>query len=67
MTPRGPEDTSPSRTGKDHTETDHAGTVARASAPAASEASPPSFHEMWRDLAPLGRDPGSGGYRRYAW
>ncbi|MEV0034829.1 allantoate amidohydrolase [Streptomyces sp. NPDC050804] len=22
---------------------------------------------MWRDLAPLGRDPGSGGYRRYAW
>ncbi|WP_245703699.1 allantoate amidohydrolase [Streptomyces lushanensis] len=29
--------------------------------------STPSFHEMWRDLAPLGRDPGSGGYRRYAW
>ncbi|MFD5034302.1 allantoate amidohydrolase [Streptomyces sp. NPDC058220] len=22
---------------------------------------------MWRDLAPLGRDSGSGGYRRYAW
>ncbi|MEV7678280.1 allantoate amidohydrolase [Streptomyces sp. NPDC088341] len=22
---------------------------------------------MWRDLAPLGRDRGSGGYRRYAW
>ncbi|WTP83624.1 allantoate amidohydrolase [Streptomyces sp. NBC_00178] len=22
---------------------------------------------MWRGLAPLGRDPGSGGYRRYAW
>ena len=28
---------------------------------------PPSFQEMWRDLAPLGLDPGSGGYRRYAW
>lgn len=26
-----------------------------------------SFHEMWRDLAPIGRDPGSQGYRRYAW
>ncbi|MCT2593655.1 allantoate amidohydrolase [Streptomyces sp. N2-109] len=22
---------------------------------------------MWRQLAPLGRDPSSGGYRRYAW
>ncbi|MEU2869919.1 allantoate amidohydrolase [Streptomyces olivoreticuli] len=22
---------------------------------------------MWRDLAPIGRNPGSGGYRRYAW
>jgi len=28
---------------------------------------PPSFHEMWRDLAAIGRDRGSGGYRRYAW
>lgn len=26
-----------------------------------------SFHAMWRDLLPLGRHPGSGGYRRYAW
>jgi N-carbamoyl-L-amino-acid hydrolase len=26
-----------------------------------------SFHEMWRQLAPVGRHPGSGGYRRYAW
>lgn len=33
------------------------------SAPAA----PPSFQEMWRDLAPVGRDKESGGYRRYAW
>ncbi|WP_375483134.1 allantoate amidohydrolase [uncultured Jatrophihabitans sp.] len=22
---------------------------------------------MWADLAPIGRDPGSGGYRRFAW
>lgn len=29
--------------------------------------SAPSFHEMWRDLAPIGRDADSGGYRRYAW
>lgn len=28
---------------------------------------PPSFHEMWRDLARLGRHRDSGGYRRYAW
>ncbi|SCD97212.1 N-carbamoyl-L-amino-acid hydrolase [Streptomyces sp. DpondAA-D4] len=26
-----------------------------------------SFQEMWRDLAPIGRHRGSGGYRRYAW
>lgn len=26
-----------------------------------------SFQEMWRDLAPIGRDAGSQGYRRYAW
>lgn len=26
-----------------------------------------SFHEMWRDLLPVGRHAGSGGYRRYAW
>ncbi|MFE7762615.1 allantoate amidohydrolase [Streptomyces sp. NPDC057438] len=26
-----------------------------------------SFHEMWRDLSPVGRHPGSGGYRRFAW
>ncbi|MFE3599975.1 allantoate amidohydrolase [Streptomyces sp. NPDC059142] len=38
----------------------------RPPAPAAPSA-PASFQEMWRDLAPLGRDPGSGGYRRYAW
>ncbi|CAM5293638.1 Zn-dependent hydrolase OS=Streptomyces antimycoticus OX=68175 GN=SSPO_059520 PE=3 SV=1 [Streptomyces antimycoticus] len=27
----------------------------------------PSFHEMWRDLAPVGREKTTGGYRRYAW
>ncbi|MFE2228725.1 allantoate amidohydrolase [Streptomyces kronopolitis] len=26
-----------------------------------------SFHEMWEELRPLGRDSSSGGYRRYAW
>ncbi|MFK4690304.1 N-carbamoyl-L-amino-acid hydrolase [Streptomyces pristinaespiralis] len=26
-----------------------------------------SFHEMWRDLRPVGRDASTGGYRRYAW
>ncbi|MFI8436750.1 allantoate amidohydrolase [Streptomyces sp. NPDC079020] len=26
-----------------------------------------SFLSMWRDLAPVGRHAGSGGYRRYAW
>ncbi|MBA2949898.1 allantoate amidohydrolase [Streptomyces sp. PSKA28] len=29
--------------------------------------SPPSFHQMWQDLKPIGRNPESGGYRRYAW
>ncbi|MEU9880085.1 allantoate amidohydrolase [Streptomyces phaeochromogenes] len=28
---------------------------------------PPSFLEMWRQLAPIGRHPDSGGYRRFAW
>lgn len=27
----------------------------------------PSFHEMWRDLLPIGRHTATGGYRRYAW
>ncbi|MHC0433894.1 allantoate amidohydrolase [Streptomyces sp. O3] len=35
--------------------------------PGGAPAAPPSFHEMWRDLAPIGRDADSGGYRRYAW
>ncbi|GAA0638414.1 allantoate amidohydrolase [Streptomyces thermocarboxydovorans] len=26
-----------------------------------------SFHAMWRELLPVGRHPGTGGYRRYAW
>ncbi len=26
-----------------------------------------TFHEMWADLAPIGRHADSGGYRRYAW
>ena len=26
-----------------------------------------AFESMWADLAPVGRDAGTGGYRRYAW
>ncbi|REK91454.1 allantoate amidohydrolase [Streptomyces inhibens] len=26
-----------------------------------------SFHEMWQELRPIGRNSSSGGYRRYAW
>lgn len=26
-----------------------------------------SFDRMWSDLEPIGRNPGSGGYRRFAW
>src|SRR4051812_43110336 len=26
-----------------------------------------AFDRMWADLAPVGRDPGTGGYRRFAW
>jgi N-carbamoyl-L-amino-acid hydrolase len=26
-----------------------------------------SFARLWRELEPLGRDPGTGGYRRYSW
>ncbi len=26
-----------------------------------------TFAELWPELAPIGRDPGTGGYRRYSW
>ena len=26
-----------------------------------------SFAELWQQLEPIGRDPGTGGYRRYSW
>jgi N-carbamoyl-L-amino-acid hydrolase len=26
-----------------------------------------NFHELWRDLLPVGRDTGTGGYHRHAW
>ncbi|WP_404974487.1 allantoate amidohydrolase [[Kitasatospora] papulosa] len=38
-----------------------------AGAPGPRPGEPDSFQEMWRGLAPLGLDRGSGGYRRYAW
>ncbi|RSS57750.1 allantoate amidohydrolase [Streptomyces sp. WAC07061] len=40
----------------------------RGSAPGAPAAGAgASFHAMWDELRPIGRDSGSGGYRRYAW
>lgn len=41
-----------------------------AAAPASTGPAGPggaSFHEMWRDLLPVGRHSDSGGYRRFAW
>ena len=26
-----------------------------------------TFADLWRELEPIGRDPGTGGYRRYSW
>lgn len=36
-------------------------------APAPGDHGAGSFHSMWADLAPIGRNADSGGYRRYAW
>lgn len=50
-----------------------AGTDRPRTHPARPEAAPApgtrgtSFHEMWRDLLPIGRAAATGGYRRYAW
>ncbi len=38
-----------------------------AAEPAAGSGGAPSFHEMWAELAPVGRNADTGGYRRYAW
>lgn len=35
--------------------------------PAAAVPRGASFHEMWRELLPVGRHPGTRGYRRFAW
>lgn len=40
------------------------GSPAGAGVPAPAAA---SFHEMWRELLPIGRHADSGGYRRFAW
>jgi beta-ureidopropionase / N-carbamoyl-L-amino-acid hydrolase len=29
--------------------------------------SAPAFADLWRELEPIGRDPDTGGYRRYSW
>lgn len=44
-----------------------AGSAGPGSAPRAGCPPQASFQSMWRDLAPVGRHAGSGGYRRYAW
>ncbi|GGV49844.1 Zn-dependent hydrolase [Streptomyces griseoflavus] len=46
---------------------DAASPAARPAGPAPAPPSVPSFHEMWRQLEPVGRHAASGGYRRYAW
>jgi beta-ureidopropionase / N-carbamoyl-L-amino-acid hydrolase len=37
------------------------------SSPPRSPLAPPSFADLWRELEPIGRDPRTGGYRRYSW
>ncbi len=50
---------------------EHGSTPARPAieerAPGRSTGPRASFQEMWRELAPVGRDTSSGGYRRFAW
>ncbi|WP_232266517.1 allantoate amidohydrolase [Streptomyces pactum] len=36
-------------------------------APGTAGSAGASFHAMWRELLPVGRHAGTGGYRRYAW
>lgn len=38
-----------------------------ATAPQQSATAPDSFTAMWRDLRPIGQNPETGGYRRFAW
>lgn len=44
-----------------------AGAARTPEGPGSAGTAGPSFHEMWRDLAPIGRHSGTGGYRRFAW
>lgn len=44
-----------------------AGAAAAGRGAGAGRPDSPSFHAMWRSLAPIGRHAASGGYRRYAW
>ncbi|GGT23037.1 Zn-dependent hydrolase [Streptomyces kurssanovii] len=43
------------------------GSVAGSCSGSGAGAAGASFHEMWRELRPIGRDASTGGYRRYAW
>ena len=44
-----------------------AGSVSSGAGRAESVSAGAGFHGMWRELLPVGRDAGSGGYRRFAW
>ena len=37
------------------------------SLPPQTPPAPPTFADLWRGLEPVGRDPQTGGYRRYSW
>ena len=37
------------------------------STPAPESSAPPGFGALWESLLPIGRDPATGGYRRFSW
>ena len=45
----------------------HAAVMAPPPGPRPSSPGPPGFAALWESLLPIGRDPGTGGYRRFSW